>query len=114
MSQRLNPFEKEMLIKIYRKNLGISKSEYCKANGITVQSFNRWIEQYEAAGIEGLAAGSKMPSLLPEGVDATEEAYKREILRLTVENELLKKSIALRMNQDGKIQMQHLDPKNTE
>lgn len=113
MSERFNPFEKEMLIKLFRKTEGVTKTEFCKMYGITAQTLSKWIKQYEASGIEGLAAGSRLPELLPEGTDPTEEAYKREILRLTVENELLKKSIGIRLKEDGKIQMQHLDPKNT-
>lgn len=114
MSKRLTPFEKELLIKIFRKSPDLTKREFCQANGITVPTFNTWLEQYDSAGIEGLAAGSKLPSLLPQGVEPSEEAYKKEILKLTIENELLKKNYAIRTNQDGKIQMQRLDPKNTE
>lgn len=113
MKKRLNPFEKELLIKLYRKSHDISKREFCRANGITLPTLNRWIEQYDAAGIEGLAAGSKFTDLLPKGVNPTEEAYKKEILRLTLENELLKKNYVIRTTPDGKIQMQRLDPKNS-
>lgn len=112
MSKRLNPFEKELLIKLFRRSTDVSKSEFCKANNVTLQTFNKWIEQYEAAGIEGLAAGSKLPDVLPEGLNPTDEAYKKEILRLTIENEMLKKNYAIRTSPDGKIQMQRLDPKN--
>jgi len=114
MSKRLTPFEKELLIKIFRKSPDLTKREFCQANGITFPTFNKWLEQYDAAGIEGLAAGSKLPDILPKGINPSEEAYKKEILRLTIENELLKKNYAIRTNQDGKLQIQHLDPKNTE
>lgn len=113
MSKRLTPFEKELLIKLFRKSPDVSKREFCKANGVTFQTFNRWIEQYDSAGIEGLAAGSKLPELLPEGISPSEEAYKKEILRLTIENELLKKNYVTRTTPDGKIQMQRLNPKNS-
>lgn len=112
MSKRLNPFEKELLIKLFRKS-DVSKRDFCKANGVTLQTFNKWMEQYDAAGIEGLAAGSKLPDLLPQGTTPSEEAYKKEILRLTIENELLKKNYAIRTKPDGKIQMQRLDPKSS-
>ena len=113
MSKRLNPFEKELLIKLFRKSKDISKSEFCRANNVTLQTFNKWIEQYDSAGIEGLAAGSRLPEVLPEGINPTEEAYKKEILRLTLENELLKKNYAIRTTPYGKIQMQRLSPKNS-
>ena len=113
MNKRLNPFEKELLIKLFRKSHDISKREFCRANGITIPTLNRWMEQYDAAGIEGLAAGSKFSDLLPKGVAPSEEAYKKEILRLTIENELLKKNYAIRTTLDGKVQMQRLDPKNS-
>ena len=69
MSKRLNPFEKELLIKLFRKSKDISKREFCRANNVTIQTFNKWIEQYDSAGIEGLAAGSKLPKILPEGIN---------------------------------------------
>lgn len=42
--------------------------------------------------MEGLArADSEIKDVLPEGIDRTEESYKREILKLRIENERLKK-----------------------
>ena len=65
--------------------------------------------QYDAAGIEGLSRGSKYPELLPGSVDPTVENYKKEILRLTIENERLKKNYVARTTPDGRIQIQHLE-----
>ena len=60
------------------------------------------MKQYEEGGIEGLArTDAKMPDLLPEGIDRTEEAYKREILKLRIENERLKKTILFRRTKLG-------------
>ena len=56
-------------------------------NNITEPSLKRWIKQYEEGGLEGF--------------DRTEESYKREILKLRIENERLKKSYAVQMNSDG-------------
>ena len=43
----------------------------------------KWIKQYEEGGIEGLArADAEIRDILPEGIDRTEEAYKKEILKL--------------------------------
>ena len=54
--------------------------------------FRRWLKNYEEDGLEGLArADSQAPNVLPEGFDRTEESYKREIMRLRIENERLKK-----------------------
>jgi len=43
-------------------------------------------------------ADSATPDVLPEGVDRTEENYKREILKLRIENERLKKNYSKRHN----------------
>ena len=58
------------------------------------------MDQYDAAGIEGLSRGSRYPDLLPGSLDPTVENYKKEILRLTIENERLKKTM-----QSGRLQM---------
>ena len=45
-------------------------------------------------GLEGLSrADAQTGDVLPEGIDRTEENYKREILKLRIENERLKKTI---------------------
>ena len=91
--KRLNPFEKEFLIRQFRESSTLKLSQFCQANGITAQTFRKWMAQYDAAGIEGLSRGSKYPELLPGSVDPTVENYKKEILRLTIENERLKKTM---------------------
>jgi hypothetical protein len=55
------------------------------------------MKQYEEGGIEGLArADSQVKAIVPEGFNRTEEAYKREILKLRIENERLKKIMPFR------------------
>lgn len=50
------------------------------------------MKQYETQGLEGLSrADAQTGDVLPEGIDRTEENYKREILKLRIENERLKK-----------------------
>ena len=71
------------------------------------------MEQYDAAGIEGLSRGSRYSDLLPGSIDPTVENYKKEILRLTIENERLKKNYVVRTSPDGRIQMQHLEERNS-
>ena len=47
------------------------------------QLLENGLKQYEEGGLEGLARADKdIQDILPEGVDRTEEAYKREILKL--------------------------------
>ena len=110
--RRLNPFEKEFLIRQFRESSGLKLSDFCRANGITAQTFHRWMDQYDAAGIEGLSKGSKYPDLLPASVDPTEENYKKEILRLTIENERLKKKYMVRKTPDGKMEYIRLKVRN--
>lgn len=92
MSKHLNPLEKEFLIRQYKSNYRIKMSDFCEANHISTGAFQKWIKQYDEGGLEGLArADSEIKDVLPEGIDRTEESYKREILKLRIENERLKK-----------------------
>ena len=93
----LNPLEKEVLIKRYKINKTVKMQDFCTTNNISITAFKKWLKQYEENGIEGLARADRtMPDVLPEGIDRTEEAYKREILKLRIENERLKKIICFR------------------
>ena len=93
MSKHLNPLEKEFLIRQYKSNNRIKMSDFCEANHISTGAFQKWIKQYDEGGLEGLArADSEIKDVLPEGIDRTEESYKREILKLRIENERLKKN----------------------
>jgi len=92
MAKHLNPLEKEFLIRKYRSNPTIKLRDFCAVNNITEATFRKWLKQYEEGGLEGLArSDAKIREVLPEGIDRTEETYKREILRLRIENERLKK-----------------------
>lgn len=98
----LNPLEKEVLIKRYRSNAKIRIQDFCITNNVSVSAFKKWLKQYEEDGIEGLARADKTTmEVLPEGIDRTEEAYKREILKLRIENERLKKTICFRRKRMG-------------
>ena len=97
MSKHLNPLEKEFLIRQYKSNYRIKMSDFCEANRISTGAFQKWIKQYDEGGLEGLArADSEIKDVLPEGIDRTEESYKREILKLRIENERLKKTMSCR------------------
>lgn len=113
MARHLNTLEKEFLIRQY-KGGNQKVSDFCERNGISVSAFQKWLKQYEEAGIEGLArADAKMPDVFPEGIDRTEEAYKREILKLRIENERLKKNYTVRTNEAGEQEFVRLRVKNS-
>ena len=73
------------------------------------------MKQYdEGGGVEGLArADSEVREVLPPGVDRTEESYKREILRLRIENERLKKNYTVETNEAGEREYVRLREKSS-
>ena len=98
----LNPLEKEFLIRQFKLNGRIKLSDFCMLHNVSDAAFRKWIKQYEEGGLEGLArADAEIKEVLPEGIDRTEEAYKREILRLRIENERLKKVMPFRRTKLG-------------
>lgn len=114
MAKHLNPLEKEFLIKRYKSNMTIKLRDFCINNDISITAFKKWIKQYEEGGIEGLArADSTIPDILPEGIDRTEESYKKEIMKLRIENERLKKNYIAQKKKDGTQEYIRLKPKNT-
>ena len=113
MAKHLNPLEKEFLIRKYRNNPSVRLSEFCTVNNVSDAAFRKWLKQYEEGGLEGLArADADIKEVLPEGIDRTEESYKREIIRLRVENERLKKNYMARRTADGRMEYCRLKPKN--
>src|SRR5665647_1737431 len=102
MGKHLNPLEKEFLIRHYRSNPRIKLSDFCDANNVSDGALKKWLKQYEEGGLEGLARSDvEIREVLPEGIDRTEESYKREILKLRIENERLKKNYLVRTNETG-------------
>lgn len=99
----LNPLEKEMLIKLYRRSPDVKFMEFCTANNVSTTAMKTWIKQYDAEGLEGLYRSKKMPELLPEGVDKTPENYKRELIKARIEVERLKKNYTRIRSPDGKL-----------
>ena len=113
MSKHLNPLEKEFLIRQYKGNPKIKLSDFCGANHVSDSAFKKWMKQYDEGGLEGLArADAEIGDVLPAGIDRTEEAYKREILKLRIENERLKKNYTVRRNEAGEQEYVRLKPKN--
>ncbi len=114
MSKHLNPLEKEFLVKQYKSNPTVKMSDFCRANNISDAALRKWIKQYDEGGIEGLArADADIKEILPEGIDRTEEAYKKEILKLRIENERLKKNYTVRTNEAGEQEYVRLKPKTS-
>ena len=114
MAKHLNPLEKEFLIRQYKGNARVKMCDFCEANHISTEAFQKWLKQYEEQGLDGLArADAEIGSVLPEGMDPTEEAYKREILKLRIENERLKKNYTVQTNEAGEQEYVRLKPKNT-
>lgn len=114
MSKHLNPLEKEFLIRLYLSNQTIKLSDFCEKHYVSVGAFQKWLKQYNEYGLEGLArADAEIKSVLPDGIDRTEEAYKREILKLRIENERLKKNYTVQTNEAGEQEFVRLKPKNS-
>ena len=114
MAKHLNPLQKEFLIHKYKSNQTIKLSDFCDANSISDTAFKKWLKQYEEGGIEGLArADAEIKEVLPEGIDRTEESYKREILKLRIENERLKKNYTVQTNEAGEQEYIRLKQKNS-
>lgn len=88
---KLNPLEKEFLIRQWRRNPDVKMDDFCRANDISKTAFTKWMRAYDAEGIEGLYRSKRTPRLLPEGVDEDAEHLKRELIRTRIELERLKK-----------------------
>ena len=97
----LNPLEKELLIKLYRKSPGVKLSDFCAANNVSTAAFKAWLRRYDADGLAGLYRSRRTPSILPEGVDETEENLLRELVRTRIELERLKKGYTRIPSEDG-------------
>ena len=109
----LNPLEKEFLIHQFKRDPATKTSDFCEAHQISASAFRNWMKQYEEFGLDGLArADAEIGSVLSEGVDPTEEAYRREILKLRIENERLKKIYIVRTNEDVEQEYIRLKAKN--
>jgi transposase-like protein len=114
MGKHHNPLQKEFLIQKYKNNMKIKLADFCDANGVSTTAFKKWLSQYEEGGLEGLArADASIQEVLPEGVDRTVENYKREIIKLRIENERLKKNYSVRTNAAGDLEYIRLKEKTT-
>lgn len=112
MSKQLSPLEKEFLVKRYLANPDNKISEFARVNGVSETSIKKWVQIYKNEGIEGFTKGNETYKILPEGTDETTENYKREIIKLRIENERLKKNYTVKENPDGTITYIHLKEKS--
>ena len=112
MAKQLSPLEKEFLVKTFLSNPNVSVSNFCEANCISTASLNKWVKLYKLQGLEGLITDKKKFPVLPDGVNQTEENYKREILKLRIEVERFKKNYTVQESPDGTITYIHLKEKN--
>lgn len=87
-----NPLEKELLIRLYRSNPGIRLSDFRRADNVSEAASKTWLKKYDAEGLSGLYRSKKTPSLLPDGVDETEESLRRELIKARIEPGRLKKA----------------------
>lgn len=114
MAKHLNPLQKEFIIHQYKGNPVITLKDFCVAHNLTEPTLKRWLRQYVEGGLAGLSrADAQTADIFPEGVNATKEAMRREILRLRIENERLKKNYMVRKTEDGRTEYCRLRPRNT-
>ena len=99
---KLNPLEKEMLIRLYRRNPNTTMSDFCAANNVSTAAFKSWVKKYDEGGLAALYRSKKTPSILPEGVDENEENLRRELIRTRLELERLKKGYTRILDADGR------------
>ena len=114
MSKQFSPLEKEFLVKRFLSNPSIKLSDFARINGISDTSLRKWVEIYKNEGIEGFTRGNKELQILPDGLEGNEENYKREIIKIKIELERLKKNYTVTQNPDGTTTYKHLKEKNTQ
>ena len=116
MGKHLNPLEKEVLIKRFRSKTDNNFNEFCRVNDVSTTAFKSWMKKYDELGIEGLITkqkGDEVQMVLPEGIDPTNENLKKEIMKLRIENERLKKTYTVLQDENGQFHYVRLNKKNT-
>lgn len=114
MGKHYNPLKKEFLVRQYKSNMSVKLSDFCQIHNVSDTAFRKWLKQYEESGIEGLIrADAEFKDVLPEGMDKTTEGYKREIMKLRIENERLKKNYTVETNEAGEQVYIRLKEKNS-
>ena len=102
VQQHAQPFRERAFDKALQEhNPGIRLSDFCRADNVSEAAFKTWLKKYDAEGLSGLCRSKKTPSLLPDGVDETEESLRRELIRTRIELERLKRGHARIPRGDG-------------
>ena len=114
MSKQYSPLEKEFLVKRFLANPSVKLSDFASINGISDTSLRKWVEIYKNEGIAGFTKGNTELQILPDGLEENEENYKREIIKLRIEVERLKKNYTVTQNPDGTTTYTRLKEKNTQ
>jgi len=88
----------------------------CIANNISDSAFKTWLRKYAEEGIEGLITkrkGEENLKVLPEGITPSEENMKREIMKLRIEVERLKKKYTVTKTPAGETVFRHLKERSS-
>ena len=107
-----SPEERARLVTLFLDSR-MSVTVFCEKHGISRYTLYRWVKIYEEKGINGLlgAPFSRAQKISPDL--KTDAELRKEILRLRIENERLKKNYTVRTTPDGKTEYVRLKRKNT-
>jgi transposase-like protein len=108
---KYSPEERARLVTLFMDS-GMTVTAFSEKHGIARYTLYRWIKTYEEHGINGLLGEpyAKIPKIAPELQSDAE--LRKEILRLRIENERLKKNYTVRTTPDGKTEYVRLKPKS--
>ncbi len=109
---RLRADEKLRLIELYYES-GDSIRVFAANHGLCPKSLCRWLNNFEQEGEKGLYYKSEKTYDKIASQLTTESDLRKEILKLRIENERLKKSYTVRTTEDGKTEYIRLKAKNT-
>jgi len=103
--------EKLRLIREYLES-GESQKQFAAKHGICDRTLKRWLNKLNANGEEALKSrkDKSYESIAPYLV--TEADLRKEILKLRIENERLKKSYTVRITEDGRTEYIRLKARN--
>ena len=109
---RNSPEERARLVTLFLDSR-MSVTAFCEKHGIARYTLYRWLKTYKEKGIDGLLGTpyGRSQKVAPEL--KTDDELRKEILRLRIENERLKKNYTVQETLDGKMEYVRLKPKST-
>ena len=115
MAEINHQYSLEDKLEIVRKYFDTEKTavEFAEEYGISKATLLRWSKTYKEKGVEGL---TRKKSKLTDAVSpelTTDDELRKEILKLRIENERLKKNYIVQKNPDGQMEYIRLRAKNT-